>query len=120
MAAPSPSREPTTATTITRDAGCVVITLHGNLDHAAAARLRRLLFDMTLCDQSTIAVDLYDVDHLGSTAIGGLVAARRWHQARGASMPLITDPTSAVHHLLTTTHLGRIFDVRASLGDVPR
>ncbi len=81
------------------------LSLHGELDELATARLRQLFTTLTNELASGLRVDLSDVDFLPSVALGVLAAARNAADKNGGSMTFVATPGTIAQRLLTITGL---------------
>jgi hypothetical protein len=60
-----------------------------------------VLFDPSHAGNPLVVLDLDDVGVLDSSAVGGLIAARRWYQAHGTSFRLVLDHSSRRYSALS-------------------
>ncbi len=77
------------------------LTLHGEVDEAAAVELRDQLRAITADLVGELKVDLTDVDFLPSVAVGVLASAQGAAVARGASIAFVAASGSIAQRVLT-------------------
>ena len=99
---------------VTRQDGCGVVTVAGEVDVHTSSRLRDVLFDPALCSDPRIVVDLRGVTFIDSTGIGTLVAARRWAGSRASALVLACT-AGPVLRVLELVSLNRVFEIHDSV-----
>jgi anti-anti-sigma factor len=77
------------------------LTLHGELDELATARLRQLFTTLTDELARGLRVDLSDVDFLPSAALGVLAAARNAADRTGGSLTFVATSGTIAQRVLT-------------------
>lgn len=97
-------------------ASVLVIELEGEFDLAERDRLTDAF--KVAHSSPIVVVNLEKATYIDSTVLGCLVALRKATRERGASLYLV-GLRSHVLRLFEVTGLGEIFDIRASLSDVP-
>jgi anti-sigma B factor antagonist len=92
---------------IGRALGRVILTLHGDLDTAAAPVLRSAL-DQVIEQQGNldVIIDLADLDFIDSRGLGVLVAADRTAKERGGTVTL-SAPRPRVQRVFEITGLAQ-------------
>jgi len=97
---------------VTLDGERALVALRGEHEAFSADRLARRL-DSLLAEGLSVVVDLRATDFLDSTAIGVLLAAQRYAQAKGLTFVLVLGPETGwpVRRVLEVTGLGEQFDV---------
>lgn len=79
----------------------MIVELRGEIDVAAAAELREVLYD-ALAQATDVIVDLAAVGFIDSSGIGALVAADAYTQGNGSTLALrgLRGPTKRVIQIL--------------------
>jgi anti-sigma B factor antagonist len=99
----------------TRDDGCKLLVISGEVDMAGVAEIRdagaKLLVEAS---DSGVAVDLMDVSFIDSTGLGALIGLRNATMDSGLSFVLL-DPSARVTRILELTGLVDSFVVRRTL-----
>ena len=99
---------------VTRQDGCGVVTVAGEVDVHTSSRLRDVLFDPSLSSGPMVVVDLRGVTFIDSTGIGTLVAARRWASSRSSTLVLACT-AGPVLRVLELVSLNRVFEIHDSV-----
>jgi anti-sigma B factor antagonist len=102
------------AVTVERTADANIVTPVGELDLSTSPRLRSVTYDLALESSSALILDLTQVPFIDSTALGGLIALRRWTFARSSRLVMIVEPRSVVDRVLKVSGLDKTFHLAES------
>jgi len=95
---------------VIRESGCVVASMHGELDLASSAELQRQLLDALAQYDEPLVLDLADVSFLDSSGLAVLYRAQQEAEARGIPMLLRAVPPHA-HRVLEVTGMTSLFEL---------
>ena len=101
--------------TVAQQDGCVVLSVHGDVDIATAPRLRAALVE-SLQHHSTVVVDLAEVGFMDSTGLGVLVASRNRAGSAGHRL-IVARPQRIVKNALRLVQIDTVIDVFDTLDD---
>lgn len=93
-----------------------VIRLVGDVDVAAAARLRDALARLITDPAEKVLVDLSDVPFLDSTGLGVLVGRLKQQRIGGGDLALVIQSERLLRNF-RITGLDRVFNIHASVAD---
>jgi anti-sigma B factor antagonist len=99
-----------------REAGCVVVTIAGEVDIATVARLRARLSALAAPGIPLVA-DLDQVSFIDATGLGALAGAAREAAAQGVSMYVVCD-RAQTRRLFRVTGLDRQIPLARDLAEV--
>lgn len=92
-----------------------VLTVHGELDVAAAPVLRQALSE-DVSSNTPVVVDLAELTFIDSSGLGVLASTAKLLRDRSRAFVLCRIPT-CVENLLEITQVGAVLDERSSLAD---
>jgi anti-anti-sigma factor len=95
--------------------GVRLVRLWGELDMRSAPEFADCVIDQLGLRPAHLILDLAAVDSLDLTTVGPLVWAHRTAEAGGTRLHLIGTATAAVHRLVLTAGLARLFDCQPTL-----
>jgi anti-sigma B factor antagonist len=93
-----------------------VVSPSGEIDVAAAPRLRELLTDLVNDESVNLVIDLDNTDFIDSTGLGVLVGALRRARSAGGDVRLACT-NSRILKVIDITGLDEVFAVGASVDD---
>ncbi len=93
-----------------------VVAVSGEVDVYSAPALKESLAEVLQAGDSTLIVDLTEVEFLDSTGLGALVEARAASTEAGGSLPLVCSQ-ERILKLFTITGLDGVFTIHASVGE---
>jgi anti-sigma B factor antagonist len=103
---------PALRASVTREDGCVVVALTGELDLATAGRLRTRLSDVVQSRPAPrqVVLDLAGLEFVDAAGISVLLGAQRALQARGGELCL-RSPSRLVRRVVKVLDLERVLPV---------
>ncbi len=87
-----------------------IVVLEGRIDQEASAELETLLQDFLNKGRCNICIDLINVKHICSSALGVLVAIKRRMKDREGDIKLVIIDDNLLK-LFQTTMLDRVFEI---------
>lgn len=93
-----------------------VVAVSGEVDVYSAPALKESLAELLRAGDSSLVVDLTEVEFLDSTGLGALVEARAASNEAGGSLPLVCSQ-ERILKLFTITGLEVVFAIHPSVGE---
>lgn len=93
-----------------------VLTISGSASMAEADKIRKKLVDLADEDTPIIALDLSEMDFIGSAGLGALIVGHL-HASRRQGQIRLVKPSPQVLGVLETTNLIRIFPIYATVDE---
>lgn len=94
----------------------IVVRATGRLTKSSAPGLRDALTELVRSDKVRLVLDLTDVESIDSAVLGSIISGVKLARQAGGDL-CIAGPSPHVAEVLRLTHMGRVLNTYASVGE---